>query len=269
MTQDFLKDYELVWNDEFDGEELDLSKWRFKPEMLPQSDLGIRSDETAVSVNDGILRLTSDRIRDEKYYANVSLTTFEKMSFQYGYIEIRAKVPFARPAWPSFWLISDPNKRLTTLWKSEIDIFEGIGIENVTESTLHKWYHDGTRRHFSTPAERTTRKVFASKEEAQDWHTYGMLWTSEFIKFFVDGEVFQVFDITDKGDYVSDDYGMGGHHDPHYVIFNNHVYTKGYQGCQTWAKGREATPEHKFPINFDIDYVRLYQKPDEGKLIIY
>lgn len=269
MTEDFLKDYQLVWNDEFDGLELDSSKWNLKAEMVAQSDLELRSDKTAVLVEDGMVKLKSDRINKEMYYTNTSLSTFGRMSFQYGYIEIKAKVPFGKPAWPSFWLLSDPDYWEKTKWKSEIDIFEVFGNDDSLEANVHKWYLDGSGRHFAYPNSLTTKKFFKSKSEAEEWHTYGMLWTSEYLKFFLDGDIYQVIDITVKGDFVTGESDMGGFHDPHYVIFNDYIYTKGYIGCETWAKGKEATEDDIFPINYYIDYVRLYQKPETGKLIIY
>lgn len=268
MKQNYLKDYLLVWNDEFENVKLDMSKWNLKAEMSPQNDLQLRDDETAIKIKDGILVLTSDRLDKKTYYTNTSLTTYNRMSFQYGYLEIKAKVPFGKPAWPSFWMLSDPNYRdADTNWKSEVDIFEVFGSETSLEANIHKWYDDG--RHVAFPEKLTTRKIFKDKADAETWHTYGLLWTAESFKYLVDGEVFQIMDITSNGNFTDDDSGMSGYHEPHYVIFNNYVYTKSYKGCETWAKGKEATVNDTFPINYDIDYIRLYQIPGNGKLIIY
>ena len=55
-----------------------------------------------------------------------------------------------------------------------------------------------------------------------DWHTYGMLWTSEEITIYVDGVKRMSYDLTEnfgKGD-------MSGFKTPMYLIINNHIITE-------------------------------------------
>lgn len=60
---------------------------------------------------------------------------------------------------------------------------------------------------------------------------------------------------------------MGGFHDPEGIILNNEIFTPGHGWC---PKDRELTlVDEPFPIEYDIDWVRLWQKPDSEERITY
>ena len=271
IKADVLEEYKsnLVWGDEFDGKQIDTSKWDINPQMSSNASLELRNDDTAYSISDGCIKLTSGRVNNEHYYTPESLTTQSTMGFVYGYAEMRAKVPFGKPAWPSWWLLpSTLGERKTYNYDVEIDIFEVFATPDTMEPNLHKWYRDGSGDHDRLPTSKKTPLVFENEIEAEKWHTYGFLWTSTSINLLVDGEVWQYLDITDNGDFGTRGDGMSGFHDPLFMIFNNYIYTKDYSGAETWAAGLSATPDDKFPIDYYIDYVRLYQKKGEGQLYL-
>ena len=239
--------YALVWEDNFNGTSLNKKKWDLIPHMAEQPDLELRYDDTAVKVNDGNVMLTSGRVEevDDKYYTNASLTTSKTMAFKYGYVEMRAKVPFGKPAFPSFWMKSAEICNSTEF--GEIDIFECFANDTEIESAIHKWGES----HISSDAGKYS---FPSKIAAENWHTYGLLWVPGQLKFLVDGAVFGTIDTTGKEYYVDDYY---------YLIINNYLYTKSgisKDGCN-------ASASDAFPINYEIDYVRLYQKAGEGVMV--
>ena len=256
--------YRLVWNDEFDENKLDTTKWGFKPCMCGQVDLNIYEDERAVNVKDGCVVLPSDRESKGMYYTNTSLTTFNKMIFKSGYLEISAKVPFLKPAFPSFWMQSSVDKSTDPDVMGEIDIFEYFGKEPMVQTGIHKWYRDGSD-HFLCPE--IGRGIFDNRLIAEDFHTYGMLWTETELKFFVDGQEYHHIDITeDKNFGEREGSSMKCFHDYYYIIFNNYVNTVGRP---THNPEICATDDDKFPINYKIDYVRLYQKTGEEDIVIY
>ena len=239
--------YALVWEDNFNGTALNKKKWDLIPHMAEQPDLELRYDDTAVKVNDGNVMLTSGRVEevDDKYYTNASLTTSKTMAFKYGYVEMRAKVPFGKPAFPSFWMKSAEICNSTEF--GEIDIFECFANDTEIESAIHKWGES----HISSDAGKYS---FPSKIAAENWHTYGLLWVPGQLKFLVDGAVFGTIDTTGKEYYVDDYY---------YLIINNYLYTKSgisKHGCN-------ASASDAYPINYEIDYVRLYQKAGEGVMV--
>jgi beta-glucanase (GH16 family) len=264
---DFLKDYQLVWSDDFEGTELDRKKWCLTPHMRAQADLLLYDDERAVKVVDSKVVLTAGRIDDKTFFTNTSLTTSETMIFKYGYVEMKAKIPNGKAAFPSFWMKASTYERSNPLCMSEIDIFEIFGTYPGTlVANCHKWYSDGEKEHEMVPQSWKTTHTFKDGDDAENWHTVAMLWTPEELKFFVDGEVFQTFDISEKNDYGKRGDGMGCHHDYHYLIMNNYLFTPN--GAHGYVTGEYATAEDKFPLKYEIDYVRLYQKKDEGDLIL-
>ena len=95
-----------------------------------------------------------------------------------------------------------------------------------------------------------------------EYHTYGFEWTPEYMAMSVDGEVYCTYDINSNYDGFSD---MSGFHDALYVLFNNHIFTSN----SSWAPGGAEVDERTdFPINYWIDYIRLYQKDEYGDLYL-
>lgn len=265
IRKNMIDDYKLVWSDEFNGTTVDTNKWSFVPHMREQTHLKLRHDESAVTVENGSMNLIAGRIDDENYWTNTSLTTSETMVFKYGYLEMRAKVPFGRPAFPSFWMKSssyDANEPLIT---AEVDMFEHFCDkgDDYLQTGVHKWYTDGTGDHFVGP--QIGKFNFGSKELAEQWHTYSLLWTEESMNFMVDGKTYHTIDITSNGDFGNRNDGMGAFHDYFYIIFNNYVHTS--DGSEEGNKDEQnAKPTDQFPINYEIDYVRLYQIPGQGDI---
>lgn len=77
--------------------------------------------------------------------------------------------------------------------------------------------------------------------------------------FTLDGEVYFSHDITEAGNYGEGD--MSCFHDPLYIIFNNFLFTAG----SAW-KPSLVDETTVYPIEYRIDWVRLYQAPGVGEL---
>ena len=77
--------------------------------------------------------------------------------------------------------------------------------------------------------------------------------------FTMDGEVYFSHDITEAGNFGEGD--MSCFHDPLFIIFNNFLFTDG----SSWQPNK-VNSTTDFPIEYRIDWVRLYQIPGEGAL---
>lgn len=260
--------YSLVWADDFGEQYLDSTKWTRAQHMSAQDDLELRYDETGIAVADGSATLYAGRVDDNNYYTNASLTTCNRdgsthlMSFKYGYVEMRAKIPFGAPAFPSFWMKSVIDNNM----HGEIDIFEHFCYDGDTwiQSGIHKWYLDDNETHM------LNNSIGHTNVPADgDWHTYGLLWTPEKLEFKLDGETYHTIDISanwgtytkytkdnSEGEEIEADNAI--FHDYYYLIMNNYMHTP----LSTDGADYAANSSTELPLEYEIDYVRLYQNSD-------
>lgn len=266
--------YRLVWNEEFEGTKLDGRKWTVREDMRPREDnaLADESNPEVMRVVDGELHLNSIRVQadggERKYISCRSVTTYNKMHFRYGYLEMRAKVPFQPGAWPSFWLKSTceiaPRKVMD--YMVEVDIFEVFGSKDTVEPAIHKWYSNGTHTSTGWATQKKSPYIFKNCGNlSNEYHLYGFEWTPDEMSMYVDDEKYFTFDLHDDFDGGGD---MEGFHDPLYIIMNNHVLTQTLAFMQNNRPGACATDESEFPLEYWIDWIRLYQKPGEGDVFL-
>jgi beta-glucanase (GH16 family) len=133
-------------------------------------------------------------------YTSGLLTTKGTFAQQYGYFEMRADLPDAKGAFPAFWLLPADGT-----FTAEIDIMEYIGETNSVHNTVH-YGPDGAH---------WTAQSFKSyvADLASGYHTFGLLWTSQTLTWYVDGaEVAQVATPAgaQKPMYMLANYAVGG-----------------------------------------------------------
>src|SRR5262249_43374822 len=105
-------------------------------------------------------------------YTSGLLNTQTSFSQTYGYFEINAKLPGGgQGLWPAFWLLPENNS-----WPPEIDVFEQVDSPT---SPILSTVHD---------ASGNVRQSFNVGDPSAAYHTYGVLWTSQAITFYVDGQ---------------------------------------------------------------------------------
>ncbi len=263
--------YSYVWGDEFIGDSLNRDKWvcsTSSSKMSGFSDMPILDTEEVVKVTDGRLRLSAipysipgnDKV---KYAVPASVHSQGTMEYRYGYAEIRAKVPFERGVWPSFWMQSNAvlGGRKCTDYFVEVDVFEIFGTDNRVVPNLHKWYrpsHDSSTHDCTLTVTHTatgTDKVYNfSNEQTLDYeyHTYGFEWTPTEMSMYVDGYRYKTYDISKSYDACSD---ISGFNDPMFFIFNNHLFSP----ASSYKPNLITDNESIIPAHYEIDYFRLYQ----------
>jgi len=102
-------EYKLVWQDEFNGNSLDLSKWQYEVDCNGGGNNELQcytNHASNVQVRDGSLFVTA---RPENYngkqYTSGRVNTKAAASWKYGKFEIRAKLPKGDYLWPALWLL--------------------------------------------------------------------------------------------------------------------------------------------------------------------
>lgn len=102
--------YRYVWGDGFDASSLDLSKWSLGGHMGTAPEFCVTTgDPNTLQVAGGSLKLNTVRYSDPsdssiQYAVPSVLSTQDTMNFRYGYVEMYAKLPYQRGAWPAFWM---------------------------------------------------------------------------------------------------------------------------------------------------------------------
>ncbi len=281
LSMEGYEDYRYVWGDEFEEAEYDdinWTKWSFTHSMTGTNEIKTTTDRICTDIGDGRLKLFAVNTYDIentklRYIVPWATSTRETMNFVYGYAEIRARVPFFKGAWPSYWggsacTIRDGGTRFDQ-YHTEIDVFEIFGSTNTVSPNLHKWYekydYAGTygtsANHTQWEGSRGYYKFTNDQDPTHEYHLYGFEWTPTEMSMWVDGEKYNTFDISKSWDKNPD---MQGFHVPSYLMFNNHVFSED----STFKPNTITDQVDLLPAEYFIDWYRVYQKND-GKSKIY
>ncbi len=136
-----------------------------------------------VVVENGLLKITA---RAESFsgsaYTSARIQSYQKFEFQYGRVEVRAKLPSGGGTWPAIWMLGADFE--TNIWPAagEIDIMEHVGNQ---QNTIFGSTHDPNN--FAGNA-RTGSTVVAGV--SVDFHIYALEWTETEIRFYVDDQLY-------------------------------------------------------------------------------
>lgn len=240
---EFLEEgYELVFDDEFEGDALDTSKWGYNYSWGHSHNHAAWCVPENVTVADGILTLKGENAKhpdsegkqgtfnNKKYdivYTSGAINTHHKYNFDYGYFEARLKMPAGKGMWPAWWMLRDG-------WPPEIDMLE---ILCSRPNELHVNFHYGPSWNEHYSHEQVLDVGFDASEQ---FHTYGFEWTPKYMRYYVDG-VQVGHDFTNKS-AIKEARGM-------YMILN--LAIDGWDGAPDKAT--------QWPALFQCDYVRVWQ----------
>lgn len=235
---------QLVFSDEFTGQSLDEKKWN---PCYPWWDGNGCTNEnnkewqwyqpSNISIKDGILHLTGEKEsvkpQGNPYtYEYTSGMIASKEHWQYGYTEVRAKVPEGKGLWPALWQLPQDGE-----WPPEIDIVEVLGDKSDVALFSNHWGKaDDPKKDVDT---------YVGQDFSQDFHTYGLNWQKDAITWFVDGVPVKKYTNTNNIP-----------HKPMYFLANLAI------GGTLPGDVDEST---SFPTDFQIDYVRVYKDKKENK----
>jgi beta-glucanase (GH16 family) len=178
--------YHLVWSDDFNT--LNTAKWNVRNNTWANNEQSIDTSRPQnVFLSNGTLTIRAIQQSYTAYgttrqYTSGYLDTIGKESWQYGMIEMRAKLPTAQGLWPAFWLRNDVGL-------GELDIMEAIGGMNTKSvQTVHQSTNGGMGKagHEDT---------LPSGSNA-DWHVYAVDREPGYMKWYVDNRL--VFSVTES-----------------------------------------------------------------------
>lgn len=241
---------ELVFNDEFDGQQLDPQVWFF--ETGDGSQYGIPGWGNAelqwylpdrAQLQDGMLTITARREASNGYnYTSARINTRDRFAFRYGRIEARIRLPAGQGIWPAFWLLSQDSPYGSWAATGEIDIMEAINLDGTGGNQIFGTIHYGGE---SPDNLSTSERYTPSTDVSEQFHVYALEWDVDEIRWYVDDTLYAV-----QNSWSSTAAPYPAPFDqPFYIILNVAV-----GGNFPGAPNRDT----EFPVTMDVDWVRVY-----------
>ncbi|WP_353203044.1 glycoside hydrolase family 16 protein [Polynucleobacter sp.] len=174
--------------------------------------------------------------------------THGKVSFQYGFIEARIKMPAGSGNHPAFWMLGDNINQVGWPTSGEMDITEIHGNDPYTTTSAT---HYSTSYLVNTCCSNHFYKVASlgvGADVSTGYHTYAVAWLPNSISYYVDGRLISITTPQTLGGYWS-------FNNKFFLILNNAV-NAGFGG--SWANLQSAT--------MTIDWVRSYQLNGQGQV---
>lgn len=241
--------YQLVWEDNFEGDTLDEENWSFQigdgcAEGIcgwGNNELEYYTDRSEnVRVEDGKLIVEARKEAFSGYaYTSGRIVSKGKAEWRFGKIEIRAKLPKGQGVWPAIWML--PTQNVFGGWpkSGEIDIMELVGHK---PEEVHGTIHYGPE----WPNNKFTGKSYRLRESdfSEDFHTFSLIWERNLIIWEVDGDEF--FRVT-----------------PSTTANNGYPFNEVFHLILNVAVGGNwpGSPDQStaFPQRMEVDYIRVYQ----------
>lgn len=246
FAEDYWDDAELVWSDEFDGQELSLENWSFETgnHGWGNNELQNYVEGSNVEVSDGTLKIIARREdSDGSRYTSTRLNS--KREFRYGKIEIHAKIPDHKGngLWPALWMLG--NDIGTVGWPAcgEIDIMEYVSFD---PNNVHFSIHSTANNHVS--GTQVTSGPIPLETIEEEFHTYGLLWTDQYLRFYIDDPENVQLNFLRPSVSSIENWPFSKHF---YFLLN--IAVGGNWG------GLEGVDDSIFPAVMEVDYIRVYQ----------
>lgn len=162
-----------------------------------------------------------------------------RLAWKYGYFEGRMKLPKGTGTWPAFWMLPQNFKQ----WPldGEMDIMEHVGSH---PDTIHVTMHMEEYNHLKGTQKTSVNFVEGVQSE---FHIYALEWTPDYIHGYIDGKQCFTFANDQKRNKKTWPFNV-----PFLIKFNMAI--GGTLG------GELGVDESCFPAEFEIDYIRVYQK---------
>lgn len=245
-----IEGWNIVWQDEFDKDSLDLTKWSRETggHGWGNNELQFYTDSDSNSyVENGNLILKAQVVpqgigssKGLRYYSSARLRTYGKGDWKYGRIEVKAKVASGQGIWPAIWML--PTDWLFGGWPSsgEIDIMEHVGYDL---GVVHGSVHTEAYNHKINTQRSSARKIANVDTE---FHVYSIIWDKDKISFFIDDVQYFLFENDQQGNYKTWPFDQRFH-----LLIN--IAVGG-----DWPGNPDNSTN--FPRKMLVDYVRVYEK---------
>jgi beta-glucanase (GH16 family) len=251
-----IDDWQPVWCDEFDYEGLpDSELWNYDSGGNGWGNRELqyytREDLDNAFVEDDMLHIVARyQPGGANDYTSARLITKYKGDWEYGRIQIRAKVPDELGTWSALWMLPTDWEYGGWPYSGEIDIMEHVGYD---DDAVHGTIHTGAYNHSLNTQIGYTKPLDTA---TTDFHVYEMIWEPRSIILLIDGVQFAQFGFNpfaNIGVKNSDAWPF----DQRFHLLMNIAVGGNWGGLQ-------GVDSDAFPAEMVIDYVRVYQRDYAG-----
>ncbi len=156
-------------------------------------------------------------------------------SQQYGYFEMRARMPKGQGTWPGFWLLTRNGLVDPTVTRGEIDVVEQYGSSpEKIHTTVHLWPANA-RNAGGLPKHWYKSEKVAVGDMSSGYHRYGAMLTPQWVIIYYDGMEISRFPMLPQ------------YKTPVYMLVNLTMHAKNLDRATN-------------PSTLLVDYVRAYTK---------
>lgn len=257
-------EWKLEWSDEFNsaaGTAPDPAKWNYdlgnnhgwgnrEAEIYTNSPGNVFQDGKGNlvirAVRNSAGKYTSARLQTGRPGAS---THTADLSWQYGRIEARIKLPFGKGVWPAFWMLGENSGSVGWPRCGEIDIMENFGTYHnnafINNGTAHGPGYSGANgigKSYTLPL---------GQKVNDDYHVFAIEWSRDSIEWFVDGASYHT--LTPASLPAGRQWVFNK---PFFILLNLAI-----GGPRAFLR----TPDAKAPFPAQemlVDYVRVYQSSD-------
>ncbi len=254
-SDNLFEGYSLVYTDDFELSTIDTSKWNVNDTEIPSYGIApsiMYYRPKNVSIMNGNL-IISTHLGSEGYYSGW-LDTHNNMSFKHGYVELKARFRTAPGYWVKMMLMDLKNEKDTV---TQIDVFNSLASKQMIFASIGEMDYDKYYMEYPQLIEpsyldgyRSGNLQYDKQLNDSEYHTYGVEWTDDYIRFFIDGLPYGTIETTAKK----------------YDYLNKELYLSLFVGVELTE---QATVDEvaQWPAPYEIEWVKVYQKP--GSTITY
>ncbi|MDR0789273.1 MAG: glycoside hydrolase family 16 protein [Bacteroidales bacterium] len=269
--------YMLVFEDNFDGNALDETKWDIVEGLA--RDFIFKSQKAwhtrnNIVVENGLLKIITKREHlthmqhwnndwTAIVYSDFDFTTGEistKSKFpRNGKIEARIKIPLTQGLWPAFWLWD------ASTHYNELDIFEVNTTEQTYSTNVH---YNGANNQYESSS-----KVDCKENHdyiGNTFHTFTVIWNEDRIEWYIDETLIRQlpFYFTRKlrgwfgltYDHYCNDVKAGKKYRRHKAFPSDAMNIVFNTAVPSPNSGGAPYSYTSFPATMEVDYIKVYQR---------
>lgn len=174
--------------------------------------------------------------REYAEYTSSSINTKGKFEFQYGVLEVKAKIPTADGSWPAIWLLGSEEEYP---FCDEVDVMEYYLCGDSPSILANFMWSNNGEYNWST--KQLSLDYFKNKDA--DWenqfHIWKLDWQEEYMRIYIDDELVNEINIGNiKGNKFKKKY---------YILLNLAIGRKGLKPA-----------DDNMPLIYEIEYVKVY-----------